>query len=75
MPDFVKGLRDIKECNGTACLVFEGFVNPVKDVMRLFDGGVRPLVRQGAPQRQHRNFQTEKISAHKFQSKLDIKTY
>jgi hypothetical protein len=42
MPDFVKGLRDIKECSGAVCLVFEGFVNPVIDEMRLFDGGVSP---------------------------------
>jgi hypothetical protein len=40
MPDFVKGLRDIKECSRAVCLVFEGFVNPVNDAMRLFDGGV-----------------------------------
>jgi hypothetical protein len=43
MPDFVKGLRDIKECSGAIFLVFEGFVNPVNDAMRLFDGGVSPL--------------------------------
>jgi hypothetical protein len=42
MPDFVKCLRDIKECSGVEFLVFEGFVNPVNDVMRLFDGGVSP---------------------------------
>jgi hypothetical protein len=42
MPDFVKGLSDIKECSGTIFLVFEGFVNPVNDAMRLFDGGVSP---------------------------------
>jgi hypothetical protein len=40
MPDFVKGLRDVKECSGAVCLVIEGFVNPVKDAMRLFYGGV-----------------------------------
>jgi hypothetical protein len=40
MPDFVKGLRDIKECSGAVCFVFEGFVSPVNDAMRLFDGGV-----------------------------------
>jgi hypothetical protein len=40
MPDFVKGLRDIKECSGAICLVFEGFVYPVKDTIRLLDGGV-----------------------------------
>jgi hypothetical protein len=42
MPDFVESLRDIKECCGAECLVFEGFVNPVNDAMRLFDGGVSP---------------------------------
>jgi hypothetical protein len=42
MRDFVKGLRDIKECSGAVCLVFEGFLNPVNDAMRLFDGGVSP---------------------------------
>jgi hypothetical protein len=42
MPDFVKGLRDIKECSGAIFLVFEGFVNPVNDAMRLLDGGVSP---------------------------------
>jgi hypothetical protein len=42
MPDFVKGLRDIKECSGTVCRVFEGFVNSVNDAMRLFGGGVSP---------------------------------
>jgi hypothetical protein len=42
MPDFVKGLRDIKECSGAIFLVFEGFVNPVNNVMHLFDGGVSP---------------------------------
>jgi hypothetical protein len=40
MPDFVKGLRDIKVCSGAICLVFEGFVNPVNDAMHLFGGGV-----------------------------------
>jgi hypothetical protein len=40
MADFVKSLRDNKECSGAVCLVFEGFVNPVNDAMRLFDGGV-----------------------------------
>jgi hypothetical protein len=38
MPDFVEGLRDIKECSGAICLVLEGFVNPANDAMRLFDG-------------------------------------
>jgi hypothetical protein len=42
MPDFVKSLRDIKECSGAVCLVFEVFVNPVNDSMSLFDGGVSP---------------------------------
>jgi hypothetical protein len=42
MPDFVKGLRDIKKCSGPVCLVFENFVNPVNDAMCLFDGGVSP---------------------------------
>jgi hypothetical protein len=42
MPDFVKGLGDVKECSGAVCFVFEGFVNPVNDAMRLFDGGVSP---------------------------------
>jgi hypothetical protein len=42
MPDFVKDLRDMKECIGAVCLVFEGFVNPVNDAMRLLDGGVSP---------------------------------
>jgi hypothetical protein len=42
MPDFVKGLRDIKERSGAVCLMFEGFVNPVNDAKRLFDGGVSP---------------------------------
>jgi hypothetical protein len=40
MPDVVKNLRDIKECSGPVCLVLEGFVNPVNDAIRLFDGGV-----------------------------------
>jgi hypothetical protein len=40
MPEFVQGLRDIKECGGAVCLVFEDFINPVNDAMRLFDGGV-----------------------------------
>jgi hypothetical protein len=40
----------------------------------------RPLVREGAPQEQDRNFQTETfreevISGHKSQSGLDTKTY
>jgi hypothetical protein len=38
MPDFVKGLGDFKECSGAVVFVFEGFVNPVNDTMRLFDG-------------------------------------
>jgi hypothetical protein len=42
MPDFVKSLRDIKECSGSIFLMFEGFVNPVNDAMHLFDGGVPP---------------------------------
>jgi hypothetical protein len=42
MPAFVKGLRDTKECCGAIFLVFEGFVNPVNDAMRLFDGRVSP---------------------------------
>jgi hypothetical protein len=42
MPDFFKSLRYIKECSGAIFLVFEGFVNPVNDAMRLFDGGVSP---------------------------------
>jgi hypothetical protein len=42
MPDFVKGLRDSKECSGAIFLVFEGFDNPVNDAMRLFDGRVPP---------------------------------
>jgi hypothetical protein len=42
MPDFVKGLRDIKECSGAIFLVFEGFVNPVNDAMRVSDGGDSP---------------------------------
>jgi hypothetical protein len=42
MRDLVKGLRDIKECSGAIFLVFEGFVNPVNNEMRLFDGGVSP---------------------------------
>jgi hypothetical protein len=42
MPDFVKGLRDIKECSGAVFLVFEGFVNPVNNAMHLFNGGVSP---------------------------------
>jgi hypothetical protein len=42
MPDFVRGLRNIKECSRAVCLVFEGFVNPVNDAIRLFDGGVSP---------------------------------
>jgi hypothetical protein len=33
-------LRDIKECSGAIFVVLEGFVNPVNDAMRLFDGGV-----------------------------------
>jgi hypothetical protein len=40
MPDFVKGLRDIKECSGAISLVFEGFVNPMNYAMHLFDGEV-----------------------------------
>jgi hypothetical protein len=42
MPDFVKGLRDIKECSGAVCLVLEGLFNPLNYAMRLFDGGVSP---------------------------------
>jgi hypothetical protein len=42
MPDFAKGLRDIKECSGAECFVFEGFVNPMNEAMPLFDGGVSP---------------------------------
>jgi hypothetical protein len=44
MPDFVKRLSDIKECSGAIFLVFEGFVNPMNDAMRLFDGGGHALV-------------------------------
>jgi hypothetical protein len=33
MPDFVKGLRDIKECTRAIFLDFDGFVNPVSDAM------------------------------------------
>jgi hypothetical protein len=40
MPDFVEGLRDIKECRGAVGLVFEGFIDPVDDAMCLFNGGV-----------------------------------
>jgi hypothetical protein len=40
MPDFVKGLGDVKECSEAVCFVFEGFVKPVNDAMSLFDGGV-----------------------------------
>jgi hypothetical protein len=42
MPGIVEGLRNIKECCGAVCLVFEGFVNPMNDAMHLFDGGVSP---------------------------------
>jgi hypothetical protein len=42
MPDFVKGLRDIKEYSEAIFLLFEGFVNPVNDALPLFDGGVFP---------------------------------
>jgi hypothetical protein len=42
MPDFVKDLRDIKECSEAVCLVFESFINPVDNVMCLFNGGVSP---------------------------------
>jgi hypothetical protein len=35
MPDFVEGLRDIKED-----LVFEDFIDPVDEAMCLFNGGV-----------------------------------
>jgi hypothetical protein len=42
MPDFAKGLGDVKECSEAVCFVFEGFVNPVNNVMCLFDGGVSP---------------------------------
>jgi hypothetical protein len=42
MPDFVKGLSDIKECSGAIFLVFEDFDNPVNDAKRFFDGGVSP---------------------------------
>jgi hypothetical protein len=40
MPDFVEGLRDIKEGSGAVGLVFEGFIDPVDDAMCLFNGGV-----------------------------------
>jgi hypothetical protein len=42
MPDFVKGLRDIKEFSGVIFIVFEGFVNPLNNAMHLFDGRVSP---------------------------------
>jgi hypothetical protein len=42
MLDFVKVLRDIEECRRAVCLVFDGFVNPVNNAIRLFDGGVSP---------------------------------
>jgi hypothetical protein len=32
MPDFVEGLRDIKEGRGAVGLVFEGFIDPVDDM-------------------------------------------
>jgi hypothetical protein len=35
----------------------------------------RPLVREGTPQRQDSNFQTELISGRKSHSGLDTKTY
>jgi hypothetical protein len=35
----------------------------------------RPLVREGAQQRQHIEIQTELISGHKSQGRLDAKTY
>jgi hypothetical protein len=35
MPDFVEGLRDIKEGRGAVGLVFEGFIDPVDDAMCL----------------------------------------
>jgi hypothetical protein len=40
MPDFVEGLRDIKEGRRAVGLVFEGFFDPVDDAMCLFNGGV-----------------------------------
>jgi hypothetical protein len=42
MPDFVEGLGDIKEGCRAVGFVFNGFIDPVDDVMCLFNGGVSP---------------------------------
>jgi hypothetical protein len=42
MPDFPKGLRNIKEFSGAVFIVFESSVNPVNDAMRWIDDGVSP---------------------------------
>jgi hypothetical protein len=40
MPDFMKGLGDIKEGYGAVVFVFKGFIDSVDDAMCLFSGGV-----------------------------------
>jgi hypothetical protein len=40
MPDFIKGLGDIKEGCGAVGFVFKGLVDSVDDAMCLFSGGV-----------------------------------
>jgi hypothetical protein len=40
MPDFIKGLGDIKEGCGAVGFVFKGFIDSVDDAMCLFSGGV-----------------------------------
>jgi hypothetical protein len=40
MPDFIKGLGDIKEGCGAVGFVFKGFIDFVEDVMCFFSGGV-----------------------------------
>jgi hypothetical protein len=40
MPDFIKGLRDIKEDCGADGFVFKVFIDSVDDAMCLFSGGL-----------------------------------
>jgi hypothetical protein len=40
MPDFIKGLGDIKEGCGAVGFVFKGFIDSVDSAMCLFSGGV-----------------------------------
>jgi hypothetical protein len=40
MPDFIKGLGDIKKGCGAVGFVFKGFIESVDDATCLFSGGV-----------------------------------